>query len=71
MKREQSKNPQTRVRTSGETNMPPSWLALICIGQAKGGGQTRHIKRGSQDVLRPLLWSKPTLTPLGVLAFVC
>ena len=33
--REQRKNTQTRVRTSGETNTPPSWLALVCIAQAQ------------------------------------
>ena len=29
-------NPWTRVRTSGETNTPPSWLVITCIGQAQG-----------------------------------
>ena len=69
--KEQSKNLRTRVRTSGETNMPPSCLALICTGQALVGEETKHIKRGSQDVLRPLFWGQPTLTPPGVLSFVC
>ena len=45
--KEQRKNPQTGVRTSGETNTPPSWLALICIGKAQGGGD-KCIKWGSQ-----------------------
>ena len=26
------------MRTAGETNMLPSWLALICIGEAGGWG---------------------------------
>ena len=47
-KREQRKNPQMGVRTSDETNIPHSWLALISIGQARGE-ETKHIKRGSQD----------------------
>ena len=51
--------------------MPPSWLALICIGQARGCGvgwggvETKCIKRGSQDGLRPLRWGRPTLMPWG------
>ena len=48
LKTEQRKNPQTRVRTSDETNRPPSWLTLICIAWA-GAGQGRrkkHIKNG-------------------------
>ena len=50
----QRKNIRTRVRNSGETKTPPSWLALICIGQAQRG-EDRHTKRGSQDRLGPLL----------------
>ena len=45
MKWEQRKNSETRVRNSGETNMPPSWLALICIRQNQEEGD-KHIKRG-------------------------
>ena len=43
--REQRKNSETRVRNSGETNMPPSWLALICIEQNQEEGD-KHIRRG-------------------------
>ena len=43
VKREQKKN----LRTSGETNTPSSWLALICIGQACGE-ETKRVKRASQ-----------------------
>ena len=57
MKREQSKNPQTRVRTSGETNMPPSWLALICIGQAQRGGDKMYKQRDP---------SRAEIAPLGL-----
>ena len=52
-------NPWTRVRTSGETNRSPSWLALVCIGQARWE-KPKHIKRGSQDWLRPLLQGQLT-----------
>ena len=41
-------NPQTSVRTSGETNMPPSWLAQFVQGRISGE-ETKRIKRGSQD----------------------
>ena len=47
-----------------ETNTPPSWLALLYIGQAQERGE-KCIKRGSQDRLRPLLWGWPTLTSQG------
>lgn len=46
VKREKRKNPQTRVRTSGETNTPPSWPALICTGQAQWGGDKEGAKMG-------------------------
>ena len=68
VKREQRKNPQTRVRTSGETNTSPSWPTLICIGQAHGGGDK---KRRSQDGWRPLLWVGLSSYLKGVLSFVC
>ena len=44
-KREQRKNPQMGVRTSDETNMPTSWLALICIACAGAKGLGRRKKR--------------------------
>ena len=64
MKKEQRKILRTGVRTSGETNTPASWLALICIWQAQGGGG-KCTKRGSLEGLRLLLWGHPTLTPRG------
>jgi len=50
------------VRTSDETNMPPSWLALISIGQA--GGRRQNIKRGSQTV-EASFEGWPALMPQG------
>ena len=38
-KREQRKTLNPGVRASGETKMPPSWLAFICIRQISGGGR--------------------------------
>ena len=63
-KRKQRTNPRTRVRTSGKTNTPSSWLALICIRQVQGK-ETKHINRGSQDGLRSLLWGWHILMPQG------
>ena len=57
------------MRKSGETNMPPSWLALICIGQVQEE-ETKHIKRGSQDGLMSLLWGWHILMPQEC-AIVC
>ena len=41
-------NPWTGVRTSGETNTPPSWLAQFAQGRLSGeetkGGKRRRIK---------------------------
>ena len=41
-------NPQIGVRTSGETNTPPSWLAQFAQGRLSGeetkGGKRRRIK---------------------------
>ena len=70
MKTEKKKICRPEVRTSGETNTPPSWLALICIGQVKGE-ETKGIKRGSRDGLRHLLWGPSSLTSQSVLFFVC
>ena len=53
-------NLETRVRTSGKTNTTPFLVSPICIGQARGE-ETKRVKRGSQDRLRPLLWGWPTL----------
>ena len=52
------KNPQTRVRTSGEKNAP--FLVSPNLHRA-GSGERRQkpIKRGSQDRLRPLCGVKP------------
>ena len=63
-KRKQRTNPRTRERTSGKTNTPPSWLALICIRQVQGE-ETKHINRGSQDGLRSLLWGWHILMSQG------
>ena len=64
MQREQRKNPQTGVRTSGETDTPPSWLAMICIGQAQRGGDKMYKGRKSIWVgVLALLWGQPALTP--------
>ena len=49
-KREQRKSLRTRVRTSGETNTTPSWLALICIGQAQKGEDKTYKKREPRQV---------------------
>ena len=57
-------NPRTRVRTSGKTNMPPSWLAQFAQGRLREE-ETKHIERGSQDRLGYLLWGLPALTPQG------
>ena len=57
-------NPWTRVRTSGETNKPPSWIAQCASGMLRGE-EAEPIKRGSQGGLRPLLWDLPTFTPQG------
>ena len=43
-------NPWTGLRTSGETKMPPSWLALICIGQAQQGGDKTYKKRKPRGI---------------------
>ena len=59
---EQKKICRPGVRTSSETNTPPSWLALICIGQVKGE-ETKCIKTGSQDGLKHLLWGPSALMP--------
>ena len=40
-------NPRARVRTSGETNTPPSWLAQF-VGQAQLGGDKTYKKRKSR-----------------------
>ena len=48
----------------------PFLASPICIGQAQGGIGDKHIKGGSQDRLRPLLWDQPTLTPRGC-TFLC
>ena len=37
--------PQTRVRTSGETNMPPSWPAQFAKGRLKGGKRQIYKRR--------------------------
>ena len=70
MKTEQKKICRLGVRTSGKTNTPPSWLALIYIGQVKGE-ETKHMKTGSRDGLRHLLWGPSALTPQSVLSLVC
>ena len=49
--------------------MLPTWLALICTGQVQGE-ETEHIKRGSQDRLRFLLWGWHILMPQAC-AFLC
>ena len=69
MQREQRENPQTGVRTSGETATPPSWLAMICIGQApmqretKGGDKMYKERKSSWVGVLALLWGQPALTP--------
>ena len=55
-------NLQTGMRNSDETNTPLSWLAQFAQGRLIGE-ETKSIKRGSQDGLRPLLWGQPALTP--------
>ena len=57
-------NPRTEVRTSGEANTPPSWLAQFAQGKLSRE-ETKLIKGGSQDRLRPLLWGWPTPMPRG------
>ena len=58
-------NPQTRVRTSGEKTAQFAW------GRIKGGRGwwwrrgAEHMKGGSQDKLRALLWGRPTLRTWG------
>ena len=68
-KREQRKNLRTRVRTSGETNIPSSWLALICIGQAQQGEDKRYKKREPRQVGASPLGLAPSHLK-GVLSFV-
>ena len=57
-------NLQIGVRTSDEANMPPTWLAQFAKAKLSGK-ETKYIKRGSQNLLRPLLWGWPTFTPPG------
>ena len=64
MKKEQRKILRTGVRTSGETNTPASWLALICIWQAQKVGDKNVKKRESKQV-GPLHWGQPAFTPRG------
>ena len=65
VKREQKKN----LRTSGETNTPSSWLALICIGQAQQGEDKRYKKREPRQVGASPLGLAPSHLK-GVLSFV-
>ena len=60
-------NPQTRVRTSDETNTHPSWPAQVAYKYSAGSrrGGDKCIKEGSQDGLRLLLWGQPALMPQG------
>ena len=41
-------NPWTRVRTSGETNTAPSWLAQFAYGRLKVGRRQTYKSRGSR-----------------------
>ena len=61
-KMEQKENPWTGVKSLRETNTPPSWLAQFAQGRLSRE-ETEHIKRGSQEGLRPLLWGRPIHTP--------
>ena len=49
-----------------EHPLPDWWcvLALICIGQAQGE-ETKSVKGGSQDRLKPLLQGQPAKMPCG------
>ena len=50
-----------------KTHPLPDWwcvLALICIGQAQGE-ETKSVKGGSQDRLKPLLQGQPAKMPCG------
>ena len=47
-------DPWTGVITSCETKTSPSWPAQFASGSREEGD--KHIKGGSQDRLRPLLW---------------
>ena len=60
---ETKENPQTGVRTSGETNTPPSWPAQFAQAQGEVGRQI--YKRRKPRWIEPLLWGQPTLTPQG------
>ena len=51
-KNKQTKNPLTRVRTSGETNTPPSWPAQFAKGRLKGERRQMH-KRRKPRLMRP------------------
>ena len=56
---------RTRVRTSGETDSLPGWPSLHTADSGRAVEDTKHVKRRSQDRLRPLLWGRPALTPRG------
>ena len=47
---------QTKVRTSGKTNTPPSWLAQFAQGRPGGGGRT-HKNRKPRQIEASPLWS--------------
>ena len=61
-------NLQAGVRTLGEANMLPTWLTQFVKGKLSGK-ETKCIKRGSQNGLRPLLWGRPNLKPPGYTLF--
>ena len=43
-------NLQNRVRTSGETNTPPSWPAQFASGRPKVGRRQTHKKRKLRQI---------------------
>ena len=68
------RGPQSRkLRWNKHHPLPDLWwvLFLICIRPAGGvERETKSIKRGSQDVLRPLLQGRPPSHLWGVLSFI-
>ena len=66
-RREQRKNIRTWMRTSSETNMPPSRLALICTGQVLGKRQNLQKEKAGQ----PLHWGSWPSRLEGAPPFAC